>query len=41
MEEETDARGRLDAARERGGNQHQLIALDPEDLVLLVASGEL
>lgn len=40
MEEEADARGRLDAARERGGNQHQLVALDPDDLVLLVASGE-
>ena len=40
MEEDADARGRFELARERGGHQHELVALDPDDLVLLVATLE-
>ena len=38
VEEEADAHGGLEATREAGGHEHQLVALDPNHLVLLVST---
>ena len=36
MEENADPRRRFEFAGERGGHEHELVALNPDDLVLFV-----